>query len=61
MFTIDAAYAAFREKELGTLTVGKWADMIVVPQNLLTCDPKAMIGMNGQFTIVGGQIRHQAK
>ena len=59
MFTIDSAYAAFREKELGTLTVGKWADMIVVPQNLLTCDPKAMINMKVQYTIVGGQVRYQ--
>lgn len=59
MFTIDAAYSAFREKELGTLAVGKWADMIVLPENLLTCDPKAMIDMKVLYTIVGGQIRHQ--
>ncbi len=60
MFTVDAAYAAFREKDLGTLTAGKLADMIVLPQDLLTCDPKAMIDMKVLYTIVGGQIRHQA-
>jgi predicted amidohydrolase YtcJ len=61
MFTVDAAYAAFREKDLGTLTTGKLADMIVVPENLLTCDPKAMIDMKVLYTIVGGQIRYQGK
>jgi predicted amidohydrolase YtcJ len=58
MFTVHAAYAAFREKELGSLMVGKLADMIVLPENLLTCDPKAMIDMKVQYTIVGGKIRH---
>jgi predicted amidohydrolase YtcJ len=61
MFTVDAAYAAFRERELGTLTPAKLADMIVVPQNLLTCDPKAMITMKPIYTIVGGKIRYQSK
>jgi predicted amidohydrolase YtcJ len=61
MFTIDAAYASFREKELGTLTIGKWADMIVLPENLLTCDPKAMIDMKVLYTIVGGQIRYHSR
>jgi predicted amidohydrolase YtcJ len=61
MFTVDAAYTAFREKELGTLTVGKLADMIVLPENLLTCDPKAMITMRPLYTIVGGTIRYEKK
>ena len=61
MFTLDAAYAAFREKDLGTLTTGKLADMIVLPENLLTCDPKAMIDMKVLYTIVGGQVRYQGK
>ncbi|MCI0413851.1 amidohydrolase [bacterium] len=61
MFTLDAAYAAFREKDLGTLTTGKLADMIVLPENLLTCDPKALIDMKVLYTIVGGQVRHQGK
>ncbi|MCI0603826.1 amidohydrolase [bacterium] len=61
MFTLDAAYAAFREKDLGTLTTGKLADMIVLPENLLTCDPKALIDMKVLYTVVGGQVRHQGK
>ncbi|MES2047387.1 MAG: amidohydrolase [Pseudomonadota bacterium] len=33
-FTIDAAYAGHQEKFLGTLEKGKWADFIVVEQDL---------------------------
>ena len=61
MFTLDAAYTAFREKDLGSLSTGKLADMIVVPQDLLTCDPKAMIDMKVLYTIVGGKIRYELK
>ena len=59
MYTTDAAYASFHEKELGSLKAGKWADLIVLPKNLLTCDPKDMIDMKVLYTIVGGKIRYQ--
>jgi len=61
MFTVDAAYSAFRENDLGTLKIGKLADMIVVPENLMTCEPKDMIAMRPLYTIVGGKIRYQSK
>lgn len=57
MFTIDAAFASFRENELGSLKVGKLADMVVVPENLLTCEPAHLIDMKIEYTIVGGKVR----
>ena len=33
-FTIDAAYAAFQENDLGELQPGKWADFIVLDRDL---------------------------
>lgn len=60
-YTLDAAFAAFRENELGSLKAGKLADLIVLPKNILTCDPKDLISMQVLYTIVGGQIRHQSK
>jgi predicted amidohydrolase YtcJ len=59
MFTIDAAYTAFREKELGSLKPGKLADLVVLPANLLTCDPKELLTMKPLYTIVGGEVRYQ--
>lgn len=32
--TIDAAYASFWEKEIGSLKVGKWADMVLLNKDL---------------------------
>ena len=55
MYTINGAFAAFREHELGSLTAGKLADLVVLPDNLLTCDPKAMLTMPVLYTFVNGR------
>jgi len=38
-FTLDAAYAAFQEKELGSIEVGKWADFVILKGDIM--DEKA--------------------
>lgn len=45
-FTIDAAYAGHQEKFLGTLEKGKWADFIVVDQDLFTMPVKDIYKMS---------------
>ncbi len=39
-FTLDAAYAAHMEDSLGTLTPGKWADFILVDQDIFSVAPQ---------------------
>ena len=39
-FTLDAAYAAHMEDSLGTLTTGKWADFILVDQDIFKVKPQ---------------------
>lgn len=39
-FTLDAAYAAHMEDSLGTLTTGKWADFILVDQDIFSVRPQ---------------------
>ena len=38
-FTLDAAYAEHQEKTLGSLDPGKWADFILVDQDLFKVKP----------------------
>lgn len=35
-FTLDAAYAGFQEKKIGSLEPGKWGDFILVDQDIFT-------------------------
>lgn len=56
MYTTNAAYACFMEDEIGSISVGKWADLVVLPENILTCDPKRFLSMKVIHTIVNGVI-----
>ncbi len=56
MYTIDAAYSCYREHELGSLTPGKLADVVVLPEHLLHCHVKALIDMPVLYTIVNGCV-----
>lgn len=37
-YTVNGAYLTFREKETGTIEAGKLADIIVLDQDIFTCD-----------------------
>ncbi|OZJ03264.1 hypothetical protein BZG36_04900 [Bifiguratus adelaidae] len=42
-FTIDAAYGAFEENELGSITKGKFADFIVLSQDIMTVNEQEIL------------------
>jgi predicted amidohydrolase YtcJ len=55
-YTIDAAYAAFSEKSLGSLEPGKLADLVVLKRNPFETPPEEINAVPIQTTIVGGKI-----
>ena len=56
-FTIDAAYAAHQEKILGGLTAGKWADFILVDQDIFKIASKDIWRTKVLQTWIGGKQR----
>jgi predicted amidohydrolase YtcJ len=60
MMTINAAYALFREDEVGSLEVGKYADLIVLSQNPMGVDVEMIRETAVWLTMVGGQTAYCA-
>ena len=59
-YTHDAAFAAFREKELGALEPGYAADITLLAADPVTCDPALLPGLAVLGTIVGGDVVYAA-
>ena len=59
MYTRSGAFLTREEKIKGTLEVGKLADMIVLPEDLLTVSPDKILNMKVDMTIVGGKVLYE--
>lgn len=53
--TIWAAKANFEEKEKGSLEPGKWADLVILDQDLMKTDASKLLGIQTLATYVGGE------
>jgi predicted amidohydrolase YtcJ len=58
MYTANPAHLTWEEGKKGTLEAGKLADMIVLDIDPLTADPKKLLTMNIDLTIIGGKVVH---
>ena len=58
MMTTNAAYALFRDEEVGSLMPGKFADLIFLSANPLTVDPQEIPQMEVLLTMVGGRVEY---
>lgn len=56
-FTLDAAYAAHQEKILGGLTQGKWADFILIDQDIFTISAQDIWKTQVLETWIAGERR----
>ena len=60
-YTYGSAFAEFAEKEKGTLTKGKLADVVVLSEDVLASPLPALPKTRSVLTIVGGRIVYDAK
>lgn len=58
-YTIWNAWAAFEEKDKGSLVKGKLADIVVLSKDLLHCAPEEILQAQILKTIVGGKTRFE--
>ena len=55
-YTMGSAYAEFQEKEKGSITAGKLADLVLVSDDLLKIDPHAIRDAKVEMTMVDGKV-----
>src|SRR5213592_4023600 len=56
MFTINAAYAAFQEKDKGSIEVGKLADFTVLSRDITKIPEMEILETRNEMTVIGGEI-----
>jgi predicted amidohydrolase YtcJ len=57
--TIWPAYAAFQEKDLGSLTPGKLADFVILDRDIMTIPASAILGTSVVATYIGGHAVYE--
>lgn len=56
MFTLWPAYAAFEEKDKGSIEVGKLADFTVLTRDIMKVPEKEILETRNEMTVIGGEI-----
>lgn len=60
-YTMANALAQFEEKEKGSISVGKYADILILSNNLLTCKEEEITGTRVLMTMINGKVAYKAK
>jgi len=61
MFTIWPAFAAFEEKDKGTIAAGKFADLTVLSADIMKIPEAEILKTRCVMTVIGGEIIFEAK
>jgi predicted amidohydrolase YtcJ len=56
MFTLWPAYAAFEEKDKGSIEIGKLADFTVLSRDIMKIPAKEILETRNEMTVIGGEI-----
>jgi predicted amidohydrolase YtcJ len=56
--TLDAAYASFSEDILGSLSIGKKADFVVLDRDIMTVPMDDILGAKVTATVIDGEVEY---
>ncbi|MFM1652026.1 amidohydrolase [Brevibacillus sp. B_LB10_24] len=56
MYTVHAAYASFGEREIGTIELGKYGDLVVLPEGFMSFSPDEVKEAKVELTVIDGKI-----
>jgi predicted amidohydrolase YtcJ len=59
-YTINGAFAAFEEQSKGSITPGKYADIVVLSKDILTVPEDQIPATKVSYTIVAGKVRFKS-
>jgi hypothetical protein len=57
-FTIWGSYAGFQEKKKGSIEAGKWADFVVLQDDIMTVEVRKIPEVAVEMTVVGGKVAY---
>jgi predicted amidohydrolase YtcJ len=60
-FTINAAFAAHAERDLGSIEVGKLADFVVLSDDVMTVPAPRILQTTVVRTVIGGKTVYEAR
>ncbi|MEQ9570320.1 MAG: amidohydrolase, partial [Longimicrobiales bacterium] len=58
-YTINNAYAAFQEDDLGSITPGKYADLVILSQDILSVPEAEIPSTRVDVTILAGEVAYR--
>ncbi|RLD21589.1 MAG: amidohydrolase [Bacteroidetes bacterium] len=59
-YTMANAYAAFEEEHKGSIKPGKYADIVILSEDLIRCDEQDILSTKVLMTLVGGSIKYSS-
>jgi len=58
LYTLNAAYSCFLERQTGSIAKGKWADLVVLNGNPLQVSPHELKDLKVEMTLMDGKAVH---
>jgi predicted amidohydrolase YtcJ len=58
-YTIENAYAAFMESKTGSITPGKYADLVLLDRDLFAVPPAEIAKARVDLTVLGGRVVYE--